>query len=457
MSTSKLTEKEIRELFLLRSPNFTRAVGGVDGLYLRKQTRGPNGVSTFTWVFRYGVNRSFVSLGPASLTASSGSGVSVREARRRALDAYARVQSGLPPTATAQAKRKPKTAKKQSSKSTVQELVPCWLEHLRQQNWYCERKDYANQEQRSRDYVLPAIGRKRPEQVTAKDIASILNPLRKTKSAVAHKTQSGLNLFFSWCTANEYLPLSSQLPTSQSVLRVLLCKTKPDKNYPALYWKEIPDFFAEIVTHRIHSVGALALMFCILTGSRSGNIGRSAHDDRGRYCRWEDISLETRVWTIPKENMKIKQADHEVPLSEQAISILMLLRHYDMTSNTGAVFRSVKGGSISSITLNSVIIKMHQASINAGGKGWIDHDTKERATAHGTSRATLTTWVMESGYKRGHTKDAVDRVLHHKIDKNYGTSYDRAQRLGPKRSLLQDWADYCFSKCPPNWLELAMS
>ena len=50
-----------------------------------------------------------------------------------------------------------------------------------------------------------------------------------------------------------------------------------------------------------------------------------------------------------------------------------------------------------------------------------------------------------------------NKYTHHKIDKNYGTSYDRAQRLGPKRSLLQDWADYCFSKCPPNWLELAMS
>jgi len=456
MSAPKMTEKDVRNMFLSETTSFIKAVGGVEGLCLRKQSR-PGGAPSYSWILRYDSGRKICSLGTASLNGNSGSGINLREARRLAQIALGRVSQGMSPTENASHRRKSRLQTTPSVQTSVKELVPLWLKHLRQTNWYAERKDYANHEQRFRDYVLPIIGSKKPAEVSAKDIARILNPLRQSAPAVAHKTQSGLNLFFGWCTANEYFPLSSQLPTSNAILRVLLSKQKPEQNYPALYWKEIPDFFAEIVAHRIHSVGALALMFCILTGSRSGNIGRGAHDERGKYCKWEDINLETRVWTIPKEKMKIKNSDHEVPLSEQAIAILMLLRQFDMTGTTGAVFRSVKGGSISSITLNSVIDKMHKASVQAGGKGWVDHKTKARATTHGTSRATLTTWVMESGYQLGHTKDTVERVLHHQIDKNYGTAYDRAHRLEPKRRLLQDWADFCFSKCPPNWPELAVA
>ncbi len=57
---------------------------------------------------------------------------------------------------------------------------------------------------------------------------------------------------------------------------------------------------------------ALAFELLVLTGTRSGEV---------RSAVWDDVDLESAVWTIPAERMKAGLA-HRVPLSDQALALL---------------------------------------------------------------------------------------------------------------------------------------
>jgi len=63
------------------------------------------------------------------------------------------------------------------------------------------------------------------------------------------------------------------------------------------------------------SVPALALRFLILTATRTSE---------ALQAQWNEIDLETTVWTVPAERMKARR-EHRVPLSDAAMSILKAL------------------------------------------------------------------------------------------------------------------------------------
>lgn len=38
-------------------------------------------------------------------------------------------------------------------------------------------------------------------------------------------------------------------------------------------------------------------------------------------ARWDEIDLDTKIWSIPPERMK-KRREHRIPLTEQALALL---------------------------------------------------------------------------------------------------------------------------------------
>ena len=72
----------------------------------------------------------------------------------------------------------------------------------------------------------------------------------------------------------------------------------------------VPEFMARLVA--TPGTAAKALAFIILTAARSGEaLGMT----------WDEVDLDTAIWTIPASRMKAGKA-HVVPLSDQALSIL---------------------------------------------------------------------------------------------------------------------------------------
>lgn len=82
------------------------------------------------------------------------------------------------------------------------------------------------------------------------------------------------------------------------------------KNHPALPWRDVREFIADL--RQREGTSARAIEFAILTACRSGEV---------RGATWDEIDLDAKLWTIPAERMKAGR-EHRVPLSSAAIALL---------------------------------------------------------------------------------------------------------------------------------------
>jgi integrase len=161
-------------------------------------------------------------------------------------------------------------------------------------------------------------------------------------------------------------------------------------------------------------VTVCALKLSALTFVRPGEL---------RHAEWSEIDLEGATWRIPGSKMKMKQ-DHIVPLSKQAVAILLDL--HAITGRGAYVFPSERGGSrpISENTVNAALRRM----------GY----TKEEMTAHGF-RAMARTLLDEA---LGVSQDLIEHQLAHAVKDTNGRAYNRTTHLPKRRTMMQLWASY---------------
>jgi hypothetical protein len=112
-------------------------------------------------------------------------------------------------------------------------------------------------------------------------------------------------------------------------------------------YRDVPAFIAQL--RECNAIAAMALEFCILTATRSGEV---------YGARWSEIDVETKVWTLPAARMKAAR-EHRVPLSERALVILEKLGDAKTSDN---VFPSPRGRKpLSHVSMAKV---MHRLQIN---------------------------------------------------------------------------------------------
>jgi integrase len=142
-----------------------------------------------------------------------------------------------------------------------------------------------------------------------------------------------------------------------------------------------------------------------------------------RHAVWGEFDLDSAVWHIPAERMKMK-AGHIVPLSNQAVAILREL--YLLTGPTGYVFPSIRTATkpMSENTINGALRRLGYA--------------KDEMTGHGF-RATASSRLNEMGW----TPDAIERQLAHAESNKVRAAYAHgAMYLDERRRMMQGWADY---------------
>lgn len=177
----------------------------------------------------------------------------------------------------------------------------------------------------------------------------------------------------------------------------------------------MPDLFTKLFEAQRLSAGKHALLFAILTASRSGEV---------RNATWDEIDLDKRVWTIPAQRMKAG-VQHRVPLSNQCYDILK--QRAEFSFNTEWIFSNSGTKPISDMTLTKVLRDNMVAS-----------DTPGRlATAHGF-RSSFRNWASEKGYPR----DCAERALAHAIADQTEAAYHRTDLLEQRRPMMQAWADF---------------
>jgi integrase len=174
-------------------------------------------------------------------------------------------------------------------------------------------------------------------------------------------------------------------------------------------YQDVPAFIAQL--RECNAIAAMALEFCILTATRSGEV---------YGARWSEIDVEAKVWILPAARMKAARA-HRVPLSERALVILGKLGD---AKTSDYVFPSPRGRKpLSHVSMAKV---MHRLQIDG-------------ATVHGF-RSAFRDWA---GNETHFPREVAEAALAHTIGDKAEQAYRRGDALEKRRTLMEAWANFC--------------
>jgi integrase len=264
-------------------------------------------------------------------------------------------------------------------------------------------------------YACETIGSVPVSAVETEHVLKVLDPIWRTKPETGSRLRGRIEVVLSYATARGWRDRNVMNPAIwRGHLQLVLPskhKVRKVEHLAALPWQDAPAFMKAL--HEREGFGVRALEFVILTAVRSGEV---------RGTRWDEIDLDSAVWTIPAGRMKVKDAkDHRVPLSKPAIAILRQMA--ELRDGSGLVFLGLKQGvPMSDMTLSVVLRRMGQEDI----------------TVHGF-RSTFRDWAAET---TNHPNHVVEQALAHAIPSAVEAAYRRGDLFEKRRTLMNEWAAY---------------
>jgi integrase len=365
------------------------------GLFLLVQ---PNGSKLWRLAYRHDGKQKALACGAYPI-------VSLAEARRKRDAAKALLAAGKDPSAE---RRREKLVAKLSASNTFRAIADEWIQKL-------EREKRAAATLDKKRWLIgliePDLGPRPIAEVTAQEV---LATLRRIEARGRHETASRARATIgAICRYAVATGRSNTDPTQ--ALRGALTTPKVKHHAAITDPKAIGALLRAIDGYsgapQVHAaLKLLPLVFC-----RPGEL---------RAAQWPEFDVEAAVWTIPAVRTKTRRP-HRVPLSGQALSILMELR--TVTGDGALLFPSVRSAHrcISENTLN--------ASLRRLGYG------TDEMTSHGF-RSMAATRLNEMC--RWHP-DVIERALAHQEPNAVRRAYTQAVEYWPERvEMMRVWADY---------------
>ncbi|CAB3790213.1 tyrosine-type recombinase/integrase [Paraburkholderia fynbosensis] len=337
-----LTESQIRAL----EPRATRyCVADGNGLVIEVMTTG-----TKVWRFRYtlnGTRQPLATIGDYRM-------ISLRVARAKAQKYAEMVAQGISPVATA---RRDRGA--ESKAEVLREAADLYLATA----MAGKSAEYRRTTRRALDKdVLPAIGGKPINAVTADDIVEICERIKNRGSPkMALHTRNVVKRLYAYLMARqlatgnpaEVVPARS-IATFESRTRVLS-------------GAEIGNMLRAIDASSIRRPLKLALHLLVLTMVRKSDLVEST---------WAEFDLDNALWTIPAARLNMGR-DRIVYLPHQAVSMLRELHR--AKASRKFVFPSVRGDDrpIAKSTLNQAV-----KALGLDVEHFVLHDFRRTASTH---------------------------------------------------------------------------
>lgn len=254
-----------------------------------------------------------------------------------------------------------------------------------------------------RTYAFPKIGNRRVDQVTPDDARNVLLPIWLGKPETARRVRQRMNSVFEWACVSGIRKNGNPM---QGIAKGLPKQPKKQGHFTALPYDDLPGFMDRLTG--CEGVGALALRFTILTAARSGET---------RGATWDEIDLESGVWTIPAERMKAEK-EHRVPLSPAALDILGQAKGL----SDSLVFPGArKGKPMSDMTLAAVLKRLDVP-----------------VTVHGF-RSTFRDWAAE---QTSFPREIAEKALAHTVGDATERAYARSDLFDRRRELMEAWARF---------------
>ena len=346
------------------------------------------------WRFRYrlgGVEK--------LLTLGAYPDVPLKRAREKREDARKLVADGIDPSAKRQAERATQV-------ETFEAIAKEWLE-LQSKSLAAETMDILGT--RLKSFLYPYVGSRPIASITAQELLAALRRIEaRGKHETAHRVRSLAGRVFRYAVAtgraqhDVAADLKDALAPAKS--RNFASVTEPAR---------VGELLRAIDGYSGQPITALALKLAPLVFVRPGEL---------RGAEWSEFDLEGAEWRIPAARMKIGE-QHIVPLSRQAVAILREL--HILTGSGRYVFPSLLSAErpMSDNTINAALRRLGYGS--------------DEQTGHGF-RSMASTLLSEHGFP----PDVIELQLAHGERNKVRAAYNRAQRLGERRKMMQEWGNF---------------
>ena len=359
-----------------------------DGLHLFISKRGSK-----SWVQRTTVDGRRRDIGLGGYPT-----ISLAQARKRASDNREAIGNGRDPVAE---RRRPSTPTFSEAAHAVHEAnKPRWRNGSHTRAWI----------QTLERHAFPKIGSKPIDTIGRTDVLTVLTPIWSTRPETARRVRQRMRTIFRWAMANELIEAN---PAGEAIDGALPSMPKVKAHLRALPYQQVGSALSTVDASQTSPTSKHCLKFLVLTAARSGE---------ARGATWDEIDIEGATWTIPGSRIKAG-TEHRVPLSDQALDVLMLAR--ELEDGSGLCFPSPlrPGRMLSDMTLTKVLRKA---------------DLADRATVHGF-RTSFKTWTMEQTNAPWAVGEA---ALAHQLGGSVEQAYARSDLFDRRRVLMQQWADY---------------
>lgn len=369
-----------------------------DGLYLQVTDSGSR-----SWVFRFKTGGRTRDMGLGSLNT-----IALAEARGIAAECRRQRLQGIDPIEARKSERV------QAQLDAARSIT---FDNCRDKFIGSHRAAWANDkhlkqwESTLNTYVTPMFGALPVQNVDVALVLKALEPIWTTKPETAGRVRGRIERILDWAKARGFR--QGENPARwRGHLDILLApraRVRRVKHHAALPYDKLPGFLLKI--RQRDAVAARALEFAILTAARTGEV-LGAH--------WEEIDLETKIWTIPASRMKAGR-EHRVPMSTAALAIVKRLK---AIRQNDFVFPGERWNKpLSNMSMLMMLRRMG----------------REDLTVHGF-RSTFRDWAAE---QTNFPREVAEAALAHVIADRTEAAYRRGDLFEKRRSLMATWAVYC--------------
>jgi integrase len=336
--------------------------------------------------------------------------VTLKEARTKRDEYLKLLFKGVDPIDSV---RTEKEIKVRIEESNFKNVVTLWLNS---QEARLGKDTFKRKKALFENFVIPVFQHKNIADITHKELTTLLEVKAQQHPETARRLFSNFDDLWRYACSREYCNVNI---TANIHRRSTLPQPKI-KHYPKITDPIIlKELVNAIYSYSGHVSSKNALKLVLHVPLRASNLVE---------LRWSYIDFEKQSLTIPRHEMKSKNADPRdftLPLSDEAISILK--EQYLFTSHLEYVFH-LNGSHLNKETPNMALKRM----------GFNDEKNGRKQTIH-SFRGTFRSLADTHNREHGCSFEAKEKVLDHAVGDKTERAYTHQAIYFEEMRLLLDW------------------